>query len=279
MGQKTNPIIFQLTKTHDWKSKYIEKKTSDFSVHSKQDLEIQNFIMKFFNDEEMVVNHCKFYYLNRSIHIFISYGRNWKTIPPNTLKWRKKSKVWKKELFSSLSHFTKKKYKLFIIVERLNIDAKALILNRKMRQVWRKNLINLRRYNLPPEVLKKRYNFFKKATNIILNCVTNNKCSKSLAYLIITQLKILGKFKRQNFFLGFVKEALQTFKHSSYSKFKGIKIQIKGRLNGRPRSKKKTIKIANNISLIRLDSVIDYSNQTAFTSNGTLGVKIWIDET
>jgi ribosomal protein S3 len=127
---------------------------------------------------------------------------------------------------------------------------------------------------LPPEVLKKRYNFFKKATNIILNCITNNKCSKSLAYLIITQLKILGKFKRQNFFLGFVKEALKSFKHGSYSKIKGIKIQIKGRLNGRPRSKKKTIKIANDISLIRLDSVVDYSNQTAFTSNGTLGVKI-----
>lgn len=277
MGQKTNPIIFQLTKTHDWKSKYIEKRTSDFSVYSKKDLEIQNFIMKFFENNKMIVNQCRFYYLNGSIHIFISYAQSQATLQLKTLK--KSLKVWKKELFLSLSHFTKKKYKLFIILERLDIYVKQLMLNRKICQVWKKNLINLRKYNLPADVLKKRYNFFKKGVNILFNCVTNKKCSKLLAYFIITQLKILGKFKRHSFFLSFIKDALKLFKHGNYSKFKGIKIKVKGRLNGRPRSKTKTIVIANNISLIKIDSVIDYSDQTAFTSNGTLGVKIWIHET
>lgn len=276
MGQKTNPIIFQLTKTHNWKSKYIEKRTSDFSVYGKQDLEIQNFIMKFFKNDAMVVNHCRFYYLNRSIHIFISYTKSPTTFQLKALK--KSLKVWKKDLFLSLSHFTKKKYKLFIILERLDIYVKQLMLNRKIRQLWKKDLINLRRYNLPPDLLKKRYNFFKKGVNILFNCVTNKKCSKLLAYFIITQLKILGKFKRHNFFLSFIKDALKLLKHGNYSEFKGIKIKIKGRLNGRPRSKKKTIIIVNNISLIKIDSVIDYSDQTAFTSNGTLGVKIWIHE-
>jgi hypothetical protein len=177
-------------------------------------------------------------------------------------------------LFLSLSHFTKKKYKLFIILERLDIYVKQLIAYRKIRQVWKKNLINLRRYNLPPDVLKKRYNFFNQGVNIILDCVTNKKCSQLLAYFMITQLKILGKFKRHSFFLSFIKDTLKFLKHHNYSKFKGIKIKIKGRLNGRPRSKNKTITIANNISLIKIDSIIDYSNQTAFTSNGTLGVKI-----
>jgi ribosomal protein S3 len=123
-------------------------------------------------------------------------------------------------------------------------------------------------------LLKKRYNFFKKGVNILFNCVTNKKCSRLLGYFIITQLKILSKFKRQIFFLNFIKDALKLFKHGNYSEFRGIKIKIKGRLNGRPRAKNKTIIIANNISLIKIDSVIDYSDQTAFTSNGTLGVKI-----
>jgi ribosomal protein S3 len=104
--------------------------------------------------------------------------------------------------------------------------------------------------------------------------VTNKKCAKLLGYFIITQLKTLGQFKRHTFFLNFIKDALKRFKHGKYSEFKGIKIKIKGRLNGRSRSKNKTFIIANKISLIRIDSVIDYSEQTAFTSNGTLGVKI-----
>lgn len=285
MGQKTNPIIFQLTKTHNWKSKYIEKRTSDFSVYGKQDLEIKNFIIKFFKNDKiklfnMVVNDFRFYYLNRSIHIFVSYDQSQTIFKLKTLlKTIKKSlKVWKKELFLSLIHFTKRKYKLFIILERLDIYVKQIILNRKMRQLWKKDLLSLRRYNLPSDLLKTRHNFFKKGVNILFNCVTNKKCSKLLGHFIITQLKILGKFKRHHFFLNFIKDALKLFKQGSYSEFKGIKIKIKGRLNGRSRSKNRTIRIANNISVIKIDSVIDYSDQTAFTSNGTLGVKIWIHE-
>ena len=262
-------------KITDWKSKYIEKKANEFSVYSKQDLEIKNFIVKFFENYKMIINNCKFYYLNRSIHIFISYNQNWDTL---NIKTPKKNLIsWKKNLFLSLTHFTHKKYKLFIVLERLNINAKLIIINKKINKLCKKNLINLRKYN-SPNSLKKQINFFKKGINILFNCITNNKCAKLLGHFIITQLKILDKFKRHNFFLNFIKNALKLFKNNNYSKFKGIKIKIKGRLNGRPRSANKTIIIANSVSVVTIDSIIDYSNQTAFTSNGTLGVKIWIHE-
>jgi ribosomal protein S3 len=56
---------------------------------------------------------------------------------------------------------------------------------------------------------------------------------------------------------------------------KGIKIKIKGRINRRPRAKYRIITIGN-IPFMTLKSDIDYSETTAYTSNGTLGVKVWI---
>ena len=34
MGQKINPNIFQINKTNEWNSKYIEKKSKDFYLHT-----------------------------------------------------------------------------------------------------------------------------------------------------------------------------------------------------------------------------------------------------
>jgi len=61
------------------------------------------------------------------------------------------------------------------------------------------------------------------------------------------------------------------------SKVQGIKILIAGRLNNAARSRNKIIKIGK-ISLLEINSKIDYSETTAFTSNGTFGVKVWICE-
>jgi len=271
MAQKTNPIIFQLKKTSAWKSKYIEKKASEFLVYSKQNLEIKNFIVTFFEKYGIIINNCKFYYLNHLIHISISYQQNL-----NILK--KSFKSWKKKLFLSLIHFKYKKYKLLVVLEQLNINVKQIVINKKNNKLCKKNLINLRKYNLSSNLLKKQNNFFKLGISIVFNCIANKKCAKLLGHFIITQLKILDKFKRHNFFLNFIKNTLKLFKNNNYSKFKGIKIKIKGRLNGRPRSNSKTIIIANNVSLITINSIIDYSSQTAFTSNGTLGVKTWVHE-
>jgi ribosomal protein S3 len=53
---------------------------------------------------------------------------------------------------------------------------------------------------------------------------------------------------------------------------------VKGRLNGRPRARSRVIKIAKNISVLTMDFNINYSEATAFTPNGTFGIKVWIHE-
>lgn len=76
MGQKVNPLIFQLTKTNNWQSKYLEKKITEYSKYSKKDIEIRNFISKFFENYSRVIHRCKICYFENSLHIFVSYYLN-----------------------------------------------------------------------------------------------------------------------------------------------------------------------------------------------------------
>jgi small subunit ribosomal protein S3 len=57
-----------------------------------------------------------------------------------------------------------------------------------------------------------------------------------------------------------------------------MKIKIKGRFNGAPRAKHKIIIIGKGVPNLTIDAKIDYSEETAYTINGTFGVKVWIYE-
>ena len=47
-------------------------------------------------------------------------------------------------------------------------------------------------------------------------------------------------------------------------------------MNGRPRAKHKIISIGNGVPAITLNSTVDYAESTAYTLNGTLGIKVWV---
>jgi ribosomal protein S3 len=328
MGQKTNPNIFQLGKTNNWQSKYFGKKITEHAIYSRKDLEIRNFIQKFFRDHGRIIHHCKLCYLNKSLHIFVSYHLNlsslsfaYENIPKiYTIKTKKtkkklkrqkivsrllnlKSKIFNSQIkkrnyrktramhslmknffdtssklsefpddfiqkFSkSLTNFTLKKFKLIIHLKASNIN-KDPISKIKIQKLLKQKLVNLRKY--------KQTEFFKEGINVLFTCATQKKSSKLLAQFIAIQLKSL---KRHNFFLKFVKSALTLFRNNVLSTFKGIKIKIKGRLNSRPRARSQVFKIANDVSALTINSTINYSEETAFTPNGTLGIKVWIHET
>lgn len=80
MGQKINPLIFQLTKTNNWQSKYLEKKVTEYSKYSKKDIEIRGFIQKFFENYNKIIHRCKICYFENSLHIFVSYYLNAKPL-------------------------------------------------------------------------------------------------------------------------------------------------------------------------------------------------------
>lgn len=73
MGQKTNQNILRLGQTKEWKSKYIEKKSSELFSYTFNDLEIQKFIYKFFEENGLSIHNSKISQSENFLHIFVSY--------------------------------------------------------------------------------------------------------------------------------------------------------------------------------------------------------------
>ena len=116
--------------------------------------------------------------------------------------------------------------------------------------------------------------FFNEGLNILFNSVQSNN-TELLAEFIAHQLKNLKK--NSNFFLKFLKTTLHILNNNTFnSNFHGIKIKIKGRLKKSPRAKHQIITIGNIPLLMTIDSNIEYSEKIAYTSNGTIGVKVWV---
>lgn len=346
MGQKTNPLIWRISKTENWKSKYIEKKYNEFYLYNIKNLELKKFIITFFKNHGLSIHNCVVNYSQDSVTINITYQQSIESKffihkinkKQNTkiLKKNKDKKRLRKETLNSLlktiknyyayTTFTFKKYLIKRILYKKILQTKRitklkyyknyielqknqnikniqnnLFLNRLLKSILQfvgnKINVTLIFYSLnnnfkffynkqQHKFLKKkvaqlrRYqanNFFKQGLNQLFNCINHKHSSYLISEYISTNLK---KLKRHNFFLKFIKNILNLLINTNtfLSSIKGIKIGIKGRLNGAPRAKKKIILIGDNIPLMTLKTNINYSETTSFTPNGTLGVKVWVYE-
>jgi small subunit ribosomal protein S3 len=85
----------------------------------------------------------------------------------------------------------------------------------------------------------------------------------------------LKKIKRQKLFFSFLKQALSILIDSNLSKVKGVKILVRGRLNGVPRAKHKTISVGD-VPVQSIDEELDYAQTTIHNSSGSYGIKVWI---
>lgn len=172
------------------------------------------------------------------------------------------------KFFESLSLFINKKINIFLTFKQLNKNSKQLF-NSENIEILKKKIVVLKKYE--------QNSFFKEGLNTLFTCTTQKNSANLLAEFIATQLK---KLKRHNFFLRFVKTALLIFitDKKSTSIIKGIKIKIKGRINGVPRAKHKIINIGKGVPNLTINSNINYAEKTSYTSNGTLGIKIWTYE-
>ena len=116
--------------------------------------------------------------------------------------------------------------------------------------------------------------FFKEGIELLFNVVHNINSANLLAKFIAFQLK---KVKRHKFLLSFLKQTLTVLLNSRFAKVKGIKIIVKGRLNGVPRAKHKII-IIGDVPVQTISANLDYSQVTAHNSNGSYGIKVWVVE-
>jgi ribosomal protein S3 len=79
--------------------------------------------------------------------------------------------------------------------------------------------------------------------------------------------------RKDNYFLGFLKQSVKLLINAEASRIAGAKLVIKGRFNRAPRARKIIMQFGQ-FSLQSLNSKIDYYQSTAYTINGTFGIKI-----
>jgi ribosomal protein S3 len=340
MGQKTNPNILRVGKIKEWKSKYIEKKSTESSTVIFRDLEIKKFIFQLFAKNELKIQNCRIYYSENSLHVYISYYNsltsdqkfkqkyvnvysktfcnkilnvkktnikkqlymakaykntfseqsqlklfqshyflknktqrlnainNFKNCK-DTLNYKtvnhQRANLFISKILKGLMLFTYKKHDIFLNLKQINKETIFFrtILKKNKRKL-KENIAKLRKFQ--------QNEFFKKGLNIINAFTINPNSSSFLAEFIASNLK---KLKRPNFFLRFLKIALKSLIPNKFSEIGRIQIKIKGRFNGAPRSSHKFINIGRNIPVLTLNSKIDYGESTAYTLNGTFGVKVW----
>ena len=105
--------------------------------------------------------------------------------------------------------------------------------------------------------------------------VHEKNSSKLLAQIIAIYI---NKHKKKHYYLfSILKKYFNILIFSKISRIKGLKIAVSGRINGAPRAKTLKLQVGS-IPLQSFESSISYSNTTAYTPNGTFGIKVWICE-
>lgn len=176
-------------------------------------------------------------------------------------------------LIESLAAYTKKKVNISLTLQSLNRSKQ---LSDNQIQNFKGVFKQLRRFV--------RNSFFKEAINILFVSISKRRSAKLLAEFLSNQFRLnqlktdqASISRKDNYFLGFIKQAILLLIKSNSSCLTGIKIVIKGRFNKAPRAKTSIIHFGK-FSLQTFNSKVDYYQSTAYTINGTFGVKVWLCE-
>lgn len=310
MGQKTNANIFRIElKKNKWNTKFFEKNPEELTLLSFQQLEIKKYLKQLFKLNGLIIHNLKLHFTESTVYLFVCYFTTFKSLfliqNNNRLKSLKKIQKldrgkknnkhkkrldliqyykqnlqvtdfktkqilkqnnFSKQLTENLKLFKNKK--IIIMFQNIN-KGSSLKLNKQQLIIFKKTLLLLRK--------DFKYNFFKETINVLLISVQKKKSAMFLADFIALQLERLTKTKRHKYFLMFLKKTLVMLKKTSLCYIDGIKIIVTGRLNAAPRTKKSIILIGK-MPLQTIKKEIDFYQSVAYTSVGTIGIKVWINE-
>ena len=286
MGQKTNPIIFNLSSRNaEWKSKYSEKNQEESSVLLYNNLAVWNYLNKNFKQYGLILYNWKIEYNESSINIFLFffeketktkklYKQNIKRIKKNKhLKSSVSTYVNCPELIHYLSNILSKDLNLFANGKTIHIKAKNL--NKKFEIFIKTNPLYLNEFKRLLRPFKRflKNSEFKELIKILYSSVIEKDSAKLIAEGITSYF--MRHKKKHGFILSFFKKVLTTLINANFSEVKGVKIIINGRFNGVQRANRKIIQVGE-IPLQSFNSFTSYYEDVAYTPNGTFGIKVWV---
>ena len=282
MGQKANPISLQLGTKKSWTIEFSEKKPRDVGLITEQSMQILKFIKRYLECQTISLQNFKLYYTENTITIFLSIfsfasKNKLNTHQNHMIKLKKKGVLitdkdcWFLNLTNPVPHLQLAKLVASIskftggrkIVFKVSIANKHLNLTSQEKKAARRKMLILRRY--------KRQDFFIESFDTLFSVSRN----KNFASVLLDFLKkYVKKFVRARFFLRFLRKTLSLLIKDTKYKTSGIKIKVKGRLNGANRSKSFEINVGRvPIHSERVD--LDYVSSQTQNKNGSYGIKIW----
>lgn len=267
MGQKINPTLYRLGSNLEWKSSYKAHNKNEESSYVIQDLHIRKFIYQYFKKCEFMLCDIKIRRTPITIGFLISYYKL-----PNRLSFPVEDKEdfthaiesYSKNLTESLRAFLPNDSIVKVWLRRNNKSPYAFYKDKHLFRRFGLIMSSLRRFKKDPH--------FNDLNNLMLTVVSHRYSAQILADSVA---RILPQTKRQSAFLNLLRKMFTLFVDSNLSKLKGLKLLVRGRLNGRPRAKTTLIQVGK-MPNQTLSSVIYHAQSTSYTSDGTFGITVWI---
>lgn len=279
MGQKTNPNSFH---------KNTILNTQNFQINTFiNSTEYANLLKHnfFFSSNTFNLFHKKFFFLKNcffltnskkfSVILFLSFFIIYKK--KTKLKVKKKQNMFIKNSKKVSVYIIEKFFKIFLNVGYF-FKKRVIIQNLNK---FNFNHLLLKNLNFLIEkylgIFKKEI-YFKSAVSLIRIVLSSQNPTFLFSRYFSFYFKIFYKSKRKiNKFFSFIRQYLKLFFNlkTSALTIKGIKIQIKGRFGGAPRSSSTVFQVGS-IPLQTIVTNVNYCFLPIFTKYGLFGLKIWI---
>jgi len=269
MGQKSNPNSFQqqYNKIPLWSS----RNQTDYSVLLKNNFEITQAIHSIFERHGCLIKECTFLRSKEinSSTLFISF------LPVRSQRKTSKARV------KSVSGATTLANHLFKILAKFGYSLQKRIVFFNLEKIGLKIKKDLRKLEIINRSFSpfKQEPFYNPGLLIFFLLFSIRNMTPLLSKYIAKYFKLLHRTRKINKFLLFLTRFVELTGNVSFNnlKVKGLKIQIKGRFNGAPRSKKRVFE-KGRVPLQTVSSKINYSLTHINTSYGVFSVKVWIYE-
>lgn len=279
MGHKVNALGFRLRTR--WDSLYFFKNILFLNNSTIRDILICEYINKVCFHQKKIVYDFRIFNCSNILFIYFrvfSFVRK-------ALKRRKKFLILKKN--KKNFNIQNKKKRLNIYKNLLYIKYLKLHLSKYIKEFFLvKNVFIFcyRRNNYKKfykRFIRKNFKkiFYKKYFKNVSKVVAQSLINKSAKLLSVGISVLFKREKKHTRFLGNLKNILNKFFKFFKSKKKkfllrGYRIEIKGKINGKPRKKKKIISHGP-MPFSSLNSNLKYFFSESFTKYGVFGIKVW----
>lgn len=182
-------------------------------------------------------------------------------------KWKNKKQMilnrFNLKLLDVLKTYFKNKVKIILVFQKNN-KGKSLRLKNKEALIFRRIVMQLRFYN--------KFKYFKELLNILIIIFKKKSTAQLLVNYLVFQMSLSQQHTN---FLRFLKQSLLLLFKANITSVKGLKLIIKGRINGVARASIKGLEIGD-VPRNTLKKSVNLFTAVSYTNNGTLGVKLWL---